>query len=129
MEQALNHKFKPLEVNGVPQQMEMPLVLHFTSRIGNPFPLLTYEQMKKQIVSCEVKSLPKGIFPSGTIFAVRLHISEDGKVNEIQPRDSMKGIGPAFTYVIPQLEQCRFAPYTANGKVTAYLGDMEFVAP
>lgn len=29
MEQALRYKFKPLVVDGVAQQMEMPLVLHF----------------------------------------------------------------------------------------------------
>jgi hypothetical protein len=85
--------------------------------------------MKKQIVACDVKLLPKGIFPSGTIFAVRLHIGEDGKTDEIQPRDSIKGIGPAFVQVVPQLEKCRFAPYSMNGKVTAYKGDLEFVAP
>ncbi len=129
MEQALNYKFRPLLVDGVPQQMEMPLVLHFTARIGNPLPILTAEQMQKQIVSCDIKPLRRGILPSGLVFAVTLQINETGKIDDIRPRDSAKGIGLAFASVIPQLQNCVFAPYTLNGKVTAYKGDLEFIAP
>lgn len=129
MEQALNYKFRPLVIDGVPQQMEMPLVLHFTSRIGDPLPILTAEQMKKQIISCDAGPLRKGILPSGLVFTVRLKISETGKLDEIQPLGSMQGMGLAFASVVPQLEHCVFAPYSVNGKMTAYKGDLEFIAP
>jgi hypothetical protein len=32
--------------------MEMPLVLHFSSRLEDPLPILTVEQMKKQMIGC-----------------------------------------------------------------------------
>jgi hypothetical protein len=35
MEQALRYKFKPLVVDGVAEQMEMPLVLHFSSHLAH----------------------------------------------------------------------------------------------
>ena len=39
MEQALRYKFKPLGSGwGGGKQMEMPLVLHFTSKVSNPIP-------------------------------------------------------------------------------------------
>src|SRR5262249_26484053 len=36
MEQALRYKFKSLVANGAPVQMEMPLVLHFVSKLADP---------------------------------------------------------------------------------------------
>jgi len=37
---ALQYKFKPFLVDGAPRQMEMPLVLHFTTTSGEPIPEL-----------------------------------------------------------------------------------------
>src|SRR5262249_44808846 len=49
MEQALRYKFKPLvAANGVAAQMEMPLVLHFTSKIADPLPVLRGQELLNQ---------------------------------------------------------------------------------
>ena len=129
MEQALNYKFKPLVIDGVPQQMEMPLVLHFTSRIGDPLPLLTVGQMKQQIVACDLQTMSEGIMLFGKSLTVRLHISASGTVNELDPVNPANETTDAFVKLIKPLEACRFAPYSVNGKVTEYKGDVKFVAP
>ncbi|HEY5213206.1 MAG TPA: hypothetical protein VIJ38_09315 [Acidobacteriaceae bacterium] len=37
---AMGYKFKPMLLDGVPTQIEMPLVLHFTSKMADPLPEL-----------------------------------------------------------------------------------------
>jgi hypothetical protein len=60
MEAAKKYKFKPLVADGVPTQMEMPLVLHFTSKIEDPTPILSVEEMRKQMNGCRAGSLRAG---------------------------------------------------------------------
>ena len=51
---ALQYKFKPLVVDGVPQQMEMPLAIHFVTRIENPIPELDDLTSRKIIRGCSL---------------------------------------------------------------------------
>jgi hypothetical protein len=60
MTAALKYKFKPLVVNGIAEQMEMPLVLHFTSRLEDPLPILNVEAMKKQMHGCVTEKVALG---------------------------------------------------------------------
>jgi hypothetical protein len=55
MEQALRYKFKPLAVDGIAVQMEMPLVLHFVSKIADPLAMLKGQELLKQISGCDAK--------------------------------------------------------------------------
>ena len=84
MEQALKYKFKPLIVDGIPQQMEMPLVLRFSSKIVDPLPILGVADMKKQMTSCRVGTLPSGT-PRGTTVQIRISVDETGKMTEMAP--------------------------------------------
>jgi len=59
IQQALSYKFKPLLIDGVAVQMEMPLVLHFTSHLQDPTPILTIEQMKQQVIQCNPIPIPR----------------------------------------------------------------------
>jgi hypothetical protein len=126
MEAALRYKFKPLMVNGVPQQMEMPLVLHFTSRLDDPLPILTVDQMKKQMMGCTVDALPPST-PKGTVITIRVSVDESGKMTGMGPVG--KGTGADWLAAMSSLQSCKFHPYVVNGKATYYKGDVELVAP
>ena len=126
MEQALRYKFRPLLVDGVAQQMEMPLVLHFTSHLEDPLPILTVAEMKQQANSCDFGTLPAGT-PPGTVVRVRVSVNETGKVTGISPlgHSNAAGFGTAFDAI----RACQFTPYLRNGKVTYFKGDINLVAP
>jgi hypothetical protein len=123
MEQALRYKFKPLIVDGVPRQMEMPLVLHFSSSLADPLPVLSVADMKKQIISCAT-DLPAGT-PSGTV-RLRISVNEEGKITGVGSAGPMKP--QQFIAASAEVKSCKFEPYSVNGKTTYYKGDIEFVA-
>jgi hypothetical protein len=129
MEQALRYKFRPLAVDGVARQMEMPLVLHFSTTIGDPIPILTADQMMQQTISCRPKGISPGIVPSGTVVAVRVSVSEEGKVTGLEfPKTCPAGCG-RFAEAILSVNRCTFKPYVVNGKATYYKGDVDLIAP
>ena len=121
MEQALKYKFKPLIVNGAAQQMEMPLVLHFTSHTESPLPILTVGQMKKQMGDCRVGSLPLNT-PRGTVVTLRVSVNEKG---EFAGLEAVSTSGTNWLPATLPLRSCHFAPYVVNGKPTYYKGDVE----
>lgn len=123
MQQALSYKFKPLLVDGFAVQMEMPLVLHFTSRIEDPTPLLTIEQMKKQARSCNPNPVPNGILTKGQHAIVNLSVTETGKVAELRPNSTAPW--GRFVPSWMSLERCKFRPCLVNGKPVPYKGDFE----
>ncbi len=126
MEQALRYKFKPLvDANGVAVQMEMPLVLHFTSKIADPLPVLRSQELLKQISGCNVK-LITAIPSNGNITPTRISVNEEGKLTG-------EGYGPEVDAGLPAvlvmpsngiLRECHFAPLVRNGVVTYYHGDL-----
>jgi hypothetical protein len=122
MEQALKYKFKPLVGDGVTQQMEMPLVLHFSSRIGDPVPILNAEQMKHQMPDCRVDPLPPDT-PKGTVITVRVAVNEKGELMGYGPVRQTAGAG-WLSAMLP-LRDCHFVPYVVNGKATYYKGDVD----
>ena len=126
MEQALKYKFKPLVVAGVAQQMEMPLVLHFSSRLEDPLPILTVEQMKKQMIGCRFNNLESDV-PAGIVVRIRVSVDETGKVTGYGPVGNVAWSG----WLVPasQIAQCHLAPYVVNGKATYYKGDVELKGP
>lgn len=126
MEQALKYKFKPLVIDGVARQMEMPLVLHFTSHLDDPLPILTVEQMKKQMVGCQFNTLDSGV-PAGIVVRIRFSVDETGKVTGYGPVGDVAWSG----WLLPasQIAQCHLAPDIVNGRATYYKGDVEIKAP
>ncbi|HEY6375614.1 MAG TPA: hypothetical protein VIX90_08830 [Edaphobacter sp.] len=126
MEQALQYKFKPLVIDGVARQMEMPLVLHFTSHLDDPLPILTVEQMKKQMVGCRFNNFESGE-PAGIVVRIRVSVNETGKVTGYGPVGDVTWSG----WLLPasQIAQCHLAPYVVNGRATYYKGDVEIKAP
>jgi hypothetical protein len=123
MEQALRYKFKPLLVDGVAVQMEMPLVLHFTSKIADPLPMLTGQELLKQISGCDAK-LVFGMPTSGRAKPTSISVNEEGKLTG-------EGYGPNVDVGSPAVLvkvalalglDCHFAPLMRNGVATYYHG-------
>jgi len=115
---ALKYKFQPFIRGGVPVQMEMPLVLHFTSRIEDPLPILSVEEMQKQIKGCPTMEVAAG----APITTTRVSVNEEGKLtgeNNFRPTTAATKMT-----VLKTLMGCKFLPYSVNGRVTYYHGDV-----
>jgi hypothetical protein len=122
MEQALRYKFKPMIVDGVPVQMEMPLVLHFSSKVYDPLPVLRGEELIRQMSGCKA-TLVTAVPSEGDVSATHISVNEVGKLTG-------EGYGPQVNAGLPAvlirggLMNCRFAPLVRNGIVTYYHGDL-----
>jgi len=125
MKQALRYKFKPLVVDGVPVQMEMPLVLHFTSMVADPLPMLKGAELLKQISGCNAKLVsepPK----SGRVTPTSISVNEVGKLTGEGYGPNVDAGSPAVlvTPVRAMGLDCHFAPLIRNGTATYYHGDL-----
>jgi hypothetical protein len=126
MQQAFHYKFRPLLVDGVSEQMEMPLVLHFTSQIKDPPLLLTTDQMKHQVRSCNLPPIPSGVLAKDQHAILRLSIHEDGTVGTMRP-NSTAPWGKFMSSALGVM-RCTFKPYVVDGKPITYNGDYELPA-
>ena len=129
---AMHYKFRPLLIDGVPQQMEMPLVLHFSSHIENPIPVVTGDEINKYVSGCTIPDLPAGLLPSGTPFHIRYFLSEQGKVYEEnfpEANDPLRIPEGLLNPASDSLRSCRFLPYLEDGKPTVYYVLFTFRAP
>jgi hypothetical protein len=130
---ALGYKFKPMLVNGVPVQMEMPLVLHFSSKTSDPLPVLRGAELLKQIKGCDAKLVSN--FPIGAnVTPTHISVNEEGKLTGEGYGPKVDAGNPAVAiFLAPNatsgppvglIWDCRFAPLTRNGVVTYYHGDL-----
>ena len=117
MEQALTLKFHPLVVDGVPQQMEMPLVLHFKTTLSDPLPTLDDREMRTHISGCSVSEVK----PGKPAYRIKLSINEQGKLTgEGFPDSNTPGYQSPTHFA--DFRSCRFSPLLVNGKPTYYHG-------
>ena len=123
MEQALRYKFKPLVVDGVAMQMEMPLVLHFTSKIADPLPMLKGEELLNQISGCDAR-LVSGMPSSGGITSTSISVNEDGKLTGEGYGPTVDAGSPAVLVKVTRglVFDCHFAPLIRNGAAIYYHG-------
>lgn len=123
MQQALRYKFKPLLIDGVAVQMEMPLVLHFSSKVADPLPFLTGQELLKQISGCNAK-LVSEIPKSRRVTPTSIAVNEEGKLTGEGYGPQVDAGSPAVlvTPVLAMGLDCHFAPLVRNGIVTYYHG-------
>jgi hypothetical protein len=123
MEQALRYKFKPLLVNGVAVQMEMPLVLHFTSKVADPLPFLTGEALLKQISGCDAK-LISSVPPNGSATPTNISVNEQGKLTGEGYGPTVDPGSPAVLVTVKMglIFDCHFAPFLKDGVPWYYHG-------
>ncbi|HEY5328418.1 MAG TPA: hypothetical protein VIJ79_00925 [Acidobacteriaceae bacterium] len=123
-EVALKYKFKPLIVNGVAQQMEMPLVLHFTSRLGNPITELDDAKTRKMISGC---SLPHEIddpASAGQQIVITFQVQDDGALMTLGSSDRKIAIPVLYE----KFRGCHFSQYKEDGKPSAYHANLTVTA-
>ena len=121
---ALQYKFKPLVVDGVPQQMEMPLAIHFVTRIENPIPELDDLTSRKIIRGCSLPHEMKDSASSGHSIVITIQVSVDGKFVTAGSSDRHIPVLSLFR----QFEGCRFGEYKLNGEATAYHANLTVTA-
>ena len=116
MEQALNYKFKPLIVDGVPVQMEMPLVLHFQTTVSDPIPELNDATTRKLITGCSLPHEVKDPASAGQKIVITFQVQDDGGLMTLGSLDRKIPVMSLFQ----QFRGCHFAQYKQKGKPTAY---------
>jgi hypothetical protein len=123
MEQALGYKFKPLLVNGVAVQMEMPLVLHFVTKISDPLPFLTGEALLKQISGCDAR-LVSSVPPNNRATPTSISVNEKGKLTGEGFGPTVDPGSPAVLVTVKMglIFDCHFAPFLKNGVPWYYHG-------
>ncbi len=128
VQQALRYKFKPLLVDGVPVQMETPLVLHFKTQIGDPIPVITGKDIDSVVSGCHYNpALPKGLLPSGTTFKIRVSVNEQGKdTGELFPNGVPENV---VQKAWRELQSCKYKIYLVNGQPWYHHIDFAFTAP
>lgn len=126
---ALGYKFKPLLVNGTPAQMEMPLVLHFSSTLADPLPVLKGSELLSQIKGCKVK-LVSDFKVDANVTPTHISVNEQGKLTGEGFGPKVDAGNPAVVVFLPSGFphalgiDCHFAPLTRDGVVTYYHGDL-----
>jgi hypothetical protein len=113
---AMQYKFKPFLVDGVPRQMEMPLVLHFTTTSGEPIPELDDTQTRKLIAGCDLPHKISDPASAGQQIEIIFRVSQDGHMGTVGSSDRKIPVLSLFR----QFQSCRFGIYSPNGKPTQY---------
>jgi hypothetical protein len=125
--QALQFKFKPLIVDGVPHQMETPMVLHFKTVVEDSMPKFSGDSIAQVASGCQDSPLPSGLMPSGTTFTALVFVNEEGKLAGIDyadtvPIDMQRAANKG-------LYDCRFQPFSVDGSPVHYHVEFSFTAP
>jgi len=120
---ALKYKFKPLVVDGVPQQMEMPLVLHFSTTLGTPLPELDDAATRAKALGCAIPNEIADPQNAGQKVELRLTISEQGSVIETAAVN-----GKFSLPLYGKLRNCHFSIVEQDGKPTKYHGHIIVLA-
>ncbi len=125
IQQALLYKFKPIAIAGIPQQMETPLVLHFTSHIADALPVLSVEDMRQQILFCPPARTVAGDQDQRRV-SLLVSVDESGKFAGVaapKTTANQQTLVSAFSAI----RQCRFKPYLVQNKPSFYKGTLDVI--
>ncbi|QEE28726.1 hypothetical protein FTW19_12380 [Terriglobus albidus] len=113
---AMQYKFKPFLVDGVPRQMEMPLVLHFTTTAGEPIPELNDAQTRKLITGCDLPHEISDPPSAGQQIEIIFSVNAEGHMGTVGSSDRKIPVLSLFR----RFQSCKFGLYSQKGKVTQY---------
>lgn len=117
-------RFKPMERDGAPVQMEALLTLPFLTTVVDPIPLLADAEARKMAINKVDPTFPKTKIPKGTKFIVRAVVDEHGYVARVEnPNQVDAGL---FNGAESALAMWLFKPYKVNGKLTRFNADVTF---
>jgi hypothetical protein len=113
---ALQYKFRPFLVDGVPQQLEMPLLIHFVTTPGDPIPDLDDAQTRKLITGCDLPHKISDPASAGQQIEIIFGVSEGGHMGTVGSSDRKIPVLSLFR----EFQSCKFGIYSQNGKPTIY---------
>jgi hypothetical protein len=117
-------RFKPLERDGAPTQMEALLTLPFLTTVVDPIPLFADAEARKMAINHVDPTFLKTKVPKGTKFIVRALVDEHGHVTRVDnPNQVDAGL---FNGAETALAEWLFKPYKADGKPTRFNADITF---
>ncbi len=123
---ALQYKFHPLIVDGIAQQMEMPLVLHFEASALTPYHTLNDAETRQLIRGCTLPTEISAPALSGQKIRIDLVVVEDGGISEAGDHD--RRIPVLTLYRALNLRSCHFDPYMENGEPSRFRASFNVVA-
>lgn len=123
---ALKYKFHPLLVNGLAQQMEMPLVLHFEAAALTPYHTLNDAETRQAVHGCTLPTEVAAADLSGQSIPIQLVVVEDGRISEVG--DPSHRIPPLTLYTKLNLHNCYFDPYIENGQSSRFRASFTVLA-
>ena len=113
---AMQYKFKPYLVDGVPRQMEMPLVLQFATTSGEPIPELNDAQTRKLIKGCDLPHEISDPASAGQQIEIIFDVNATGHMSTVGSSDRKIPVLTLFR----EFQSCKFGVYSQNGKATQY---------
>lgn len=124
--QVMKWRFKPATMHDVPVQTETVLTFAFSTKIGDPIPILADEEARKLAMNVLEPAFPPGS-KTGTEVKVQIGVNLDGTVNGVgNPYDVPT---PLFMAASAAVRQWHFRPYLRNGKPDLFGADIVFRVP
>jgi hypothetical protein len=125
-EQVMKWQLKPAKVHDVPVQIETVLTLAFSTKIGDPIPILSDEEARKLATNIIEPVFPPGT-PKGTEVKIQIGVSLDGTVNGA---GNLYNVPTAlFMAAAGATRQWHFRPYLRDGKPDLFGADIVFRVP
>lgn len=125
-EQVMKWQFKPARMHDVPVQTETVLTLVFSTKIGDPIPILSDEEARKLATKIVEPVFPPGS-PKGTEVKVQIGVMLDGTINGVGNPYNVPT--PLFMAAYGAVRQWQFRPYLRNGKPDIFGADIVFHVP
>lgn len=125
-EQVMKWQLRPAVADGTPVQVETILTLAFTTKIGDPIPILSDKEARDLATNIVEPVFPPGT-TKGTEVKVQIGVSLDGTIN-----------GAGNPYNVPTtlfmaaysaLKKWHFRPYLRDGKPDLFGADIVFRVP
>lgn len=123
--ELMQWRFKPLERDGAPAQMEALLTFHFDTTHQAGFTVLSNEQGRKLAISKAEPHFLQTKFPKGTPFTVRIIVDERGRLVTVENFYNIDA--GLFGAAQAALNLWLFKPRTVNGKPERFTSDITFL--
>jgi outer membrane biosynthesis protein TonB len=118
-------QFKPASMNGTVAQLEAILTFAFNTKVENPLPLLSDDEVRKMATNIVEAVFPRDT-PKGTEVKLRVSVDESGNMIGVQNIYQLPD--PIFSAAYRAVSQWHFRPYVRVGKPDRYLADIVFHA-
>lgn len=102
----------------------MPLVLHFTTKLGDPIPEFDDATARKMISGCTLPHEISDPPSSGQQIIIQFQVHEDGGLMTVGASDRKISVFSLYK----QFHDCHFQTLSRNGQPTAYHANVTMTA-